>query len=169
MEYTLNNFIGDTLYVLERQNFGTLEFDIPRINRLSYEEAYKFRNIYYIDDMEGSFDADFMKVVPYVITGIIIEPTEFYDVKSNSNKEFNTTVIYKCYKKDDIYHTRRFDLYPQGEHSLWFSDKNEALNKAKNFNKEKLWLNSHAYADERKRCIEMYNKICPYDDLKDVF
>ena len=52
MEYTLNNFIGDTLYVLERQNFGTLEFNIPRINSLSYEEAYKFRNTYYINDME---------------------------------------------------------------------------------------------------------------------
>ena len=168
MEYTLNNFIGDTLYVLERQNFGTLEFNIPRINSLSYEEAYKFRNTYYIDDMEGEFEADFMKVTPYVITSIVIEPSEFYDVRSN-NKEFNTMVIYKCYKKDDIYHTRRLDLYPQGEKSLWFANKEDALNRAKEFNKEKLWLNSHAYADERKRCIETYNKICPYDDLKDVF
>ena len=167
MKYTLNNFIGDTLYVLERQNFGTLEFDIPRINSLSYEEAYKFRNTYYIDDMEGDFEANFMKVVPYVIHGVTIEPTEFYSPESNKN--FDIQVIYKCYKPDDIYHTRRIDLYSQGEHSLWFTDKNEALNKAKNLNKEKLWLNSHAYTDERKRCIETYNKICLYDDLKDVF
>ena len=67
MEYTLNNFIGDTLYVLERQNFGTLEFDIPRINSLSYEEAYKFRNTYYIDDMEGEFEADFIGTAPFCV------------------------------------------------------------------------------------------------------
>ena len=161
MEYTLNNFIGDTLYVLERQGFGTLEFNGEKINNLSYEEAYKFRNTYYIDDMEGSFDADFMRVIPYVIHGITIEPTEFYN--PNSNKNFDTQVIYKCYKPDDIYHTRRIDLYSLGENNFWFN------NKAKKFNKEKLWLISHAYTDERKRCIETYNKICPYDDLKDVF
>ena len=167
MEYTLNNFIGDTLYVLERQKFGDLDFNGEIINSLSYEEAYKFRDAYYIDNMEGDFEAYFEKLTPYIIHGIIIEPTEFYN--PNSNKNFDTQVIYKCYKPDDMYHTRRINLYSQGEHFLWFVDKNEALNKAKNFNKEKLWLNSHAYADERKRCIETYNKICPYDDLKDVF
>ena len=72
MEYTLNNFIGDTLYVLEKQSFGILEFDIPRINSLSYEEAYKFRSTYCINDMEGDFEADFIKVTPYVIIGIVI-------------------------------------------------------------------------------------------------
>ena len=167
MEYTLNNFIGDTLYVLERQKFGDLDFNGEIINSLSYEEAYKFRDAYYIDNMEGDFEAYFEKLTPYIIHGIIIEPTEFYN--PNSNKNFDTQVIYKCYKPDDMYHTRRINLYSQGEHSLWFTDKNEALNKAKDFNKEKLWLNSHAYSNERKRCIETYNKICPYDDLKDVF
>ena len=167
MEYTLNNFIGDTLYVLERQKFGDLDFNGEIINSLSYEEAYKFRDAYYIDNMEGDFEAYFEKLTPYIIHGIIIEPTEFYN--PNSNKNFDTQVTYKCYKPDDTYHTRRIDLYSLGEHSLWFVDKNEALNKAKDFNKEKLWLNSHAYSDERKRCIETYNKICPYDDLKDVF
>ena len=167
MKYTLNNFIGDTLYVLERQKFGDLDFNGEIINSLSYEEAYKFRDAYYIDNMEGDFEAYFEKLTPYIIHGIIIEPTEFYN--PNSNKNFDTQVTYKCYKPDDTYHTRRIDLYSLGEHSLWFVDKNEALNKAKDFNKEKLWLNSHAYSDERKRCIETYNKICPYDDLKDVF
>ena len=49
MEYTLNNFIGDTLYVLKKQKFGTLEFNTPKINNLSNEEFYKFRNTYYIE------------------------------------------------------------------------------------------------------------------------
>ena len=167
MEYTLNNFIGDTLYVLERQNFGTLDFDISRINSLSYEEAYKFRNTYYIDDMEGEFEADFMKVAPYVIHGVTIEPTEFYS--PDSNKNFDTQVIYKCYKPDDMYHTRRIDLYSLGENNFWFNNKDIALNKVRELNREEFWLNSHAYANERKRCIETYNNICPYDDLKDVF
>lgn len=169
MEYTLNNFIGDTLYVLEKQSFGILEFDIPRINSLSYEEAYKFRSTYCINDVEGDFEADFIKVTPYVIIGIVIEPSGFYDVHSKVNKELNTMVIYKCYKENDIYHTRRLDLYPQGEKSLWFTNKEEALNKAKEFNKKKLWLNSHAYADERKRCIERLEEVCPWDDLRDIF
>ena len=167
MEYTLNNFIGDTLYVLEKQNFGILEFDISKINSLSYEEAYKFRNTYYIDDIEGEFEADFIKVVPYVIIGVVIEPSGFYDV--HSNKELNTMVIYKCYKENDIYHAIRLDLYPQGEKSLWFANKEDALNKARDFNKKELWLNSHVYADERKRCIERFKEICPWDDLRDVF
>ena len=123
MEYTLNNFIGDTLYVLERQKFGDLDFNGEIINSLSYEEAYKFRDAYYIDNMEGDFEAYFEKLTPYIIHGITIEPTEFYN--SNSNKNFDTQVIYKCYKPDDMYHTRRIDLYSQGEHSLWFTDKNE--------------------------------------------
>lgn len=167
MEYTLNNFIGDTLYVLERQKFGDLDFNGEIINSLSYEEAYKFRDAYYIDNMEGDFEAYFEKLTPYIIHGIIIEPTEFYN--PNSNKIFDTQVIYKCYKPDDIYHTRRIDLYSLGENNFWFNNKDIALNKVRELNREELWLNSHAYADERKRCIEMYNKICPYDDLKDVF
>ena len=44
MEYTLNNFIGDTLYVLERQNFGTLEFNGEKINSrnglFGYSDGY---------------------------------------------------------------------------------------------------------------------------------
>ena len=167
MEYTLNNFIGDTLYVLERQKFGDLDFNGEIINSLSYEEAYKFRDAYYIDNMEGDFEAYFEKLTPYIIHGIIIEPTEFYN--PNSNKNFDTQVIYKCYKPDDMYHTRRIDLYSLGENNFWFNNKDTALNKARELNREELWLNSHAYANERKRCIETYNKICPYDDLKDVF
>ena len=167
MEYTLNNFIGDTLYVLERQKFGDLDFNGEIINSLSYEEAYKFRDAYYIDNMEGDFEAYFEKLTPYIIHGIIIEPTEFYN--SNSNKNFDTQVIYKCYKPDDMYHTRRIDLYSLGKNNFWFNNKDTALNKVRELNREELWLNSHAYADERKRCIETYNKICPYNDLKDVF
>ena len=167
MEYTLNNFIGDTLYVLERQKFSDLDFNGEIINSLSYEEAYKFRDAYYIDNMEGDFEAYFEKLTPYIIHGIVIEPTEFYN--PNSNKIFDTQVIYKCYKPDDMYHTRRIDLYSLGENNFWFNNKDIALNKVRELNREELWLNSHAYADERKRCIEMYNKICPYDDLKDVF
>ena len=167
MEYTLNNFIGDTLYVLEKQKFGTLEFNTPKINNLSSEEFYKFRNTYYIE--KDNFEANFIKVTPYVIIGIVIEPSGFYDVHSKDSKELNTMVIYKCYKKDDIYHTRRLDLYPQGEKSLWFANKEDALNRAKEFNKNELWLNSHAYADERKRCIERLEEVCPWDDLRDIF
>ena len=44
MEYTLNNFIGDTLYVLERQDFGTLEFDIPS-NTLSSTIPFMYKNM----------------------------------------------------------------------------------------------------------------------------
>ena len=39
----------------------------------------------------------------------------------------------------------------------------------KEFNKNELWLNSHAYADERKRCIGRLEEVCPWDDLRDVF
>ena len=167
MEYTLNNFIGDTLYVLKKQKFGTLEFNTPKINNLSNEEFYKFRNTYYIE--KDNFEANFIKVTPYVIIGIVIEPSGFYDVHSKDSKELNTMVIYKCYKENDIYHARRLDLYPQGEKSLWFANKEDALNKARDFNKKELWLNSHVYADERKRCIERFKEICPWDDLRDVF
>ena len=68
-----------------------------------------------------------------------------------------------------MYHTRRIDLYSLGKNNFWFNNKDTALNKVRELNREELWLNSHAYSDERKRCIETYNKICPYDDLKDVF
>ena len=44
-----------------------------------------------------------------------------------------------------------------------------ALNKVRELNREELWLNSHAYADERKRCIERLEEVCPWDDLRDVF
>ena len=167
MVYCLIHFIVDTLYVLERQKFGDLDFNGEIINSLSYEEAYKFRDAYYIDNMEGDFEAYFEKLTPYIIHGIIIEPTEFYN--PNSNKNFDTQVIYKCYKPDDMYHTRRIDLYSLGENNFWFNNKDTALNNAREHNIEKLWENCHAYADKRKRCIEMYNKICPYDDLKNVF
>ena len=167
MEYTLNNFIGDTLYVLKKQKFGTLEFNTPKINNLSNEEFYKFRNTYYIE--KDNFEANFIKVTPYVIIGIVIEPSGFYDVHSKDSKELNTMVIYKCYKENDIYHATRLDLYPQGEKSLWFTNKEDALNKARDFNKKELWLNSHVYADERKRCIERFKEICPWDDLRDIF
>lgn len=169
MEYTLNNFIGDKIYVLTQQLFSNLNFDKTVINSMSYEEAYMFRKVNGIEDVEGNFDAYFQKVTPYIIHGINIEPFENYNKTLNSIDDITIKVTYKCYPIDDIYLTKRLDVYSFGENHFFFFDKNKALEKARNFNRKEPWLNSHAYANERKRCIETYNKICPYDDLKDVF